>query len=147
MRGCSTRVRESTPVQGSKAIMQHKHKHKGRVTDNEFRSFVDSCLKANKSPGPDGYMNECVKTMSPRRPAASPAASPRPRRQPRRLGRVAASPVAKAASPCRRQGHVAAPPAVAKAVASQLRGVRHSANQVSLPAATTLLPDAPASQQ
>ena len=37
---------------------------KGRVTDNEFRSFVDSCLKANKSPGPDGYTNECVKTMS-----------------------------------------------------------------------------------
>ena len=37
---------------------------KGRVTDNEFRSFVDSCLKANKSRGPDGYMNECVKTMS-----------------------------------------------------------------------------------
>jgi hypothetical protein len=22
---------------------------KGKVTDNEFRSFVDSCLKANKS--------------------------------------------------------------------------------------------------
>jgi len=37
---------------------------KGKVTDNEFRSFVDSCLKANKSPGPDGYTNECVKTMS-----------------------------------------------------------------------------------
>jgi hypothetical protein len=37
---------------------------KGKVTDNEFRSFVDSCLKANKSPGPDGYANECVKTMS-----------------------------------------------------------------------------------
>jgi hypothetical protein len=37
---------------------------KGRVTDNEFRSFVDSCLKASKSPGPDGYPNECVKTMS-----------------------------------------------------------------------------------
>ena len=37
---------------------------KGRVTDNEFRSFVDSCLKANKSQGPDGYPNECVKTMS-----------------------------------------------------------------------------------
>jgi hypothetical protein len=37
---------------------------KGRVTDNEFRSFVDSCLKANKSPGPDGYANESVKTMS-----------------------------------------------------------------------------------
>jgi hypothetical protein len=37
---------------------------KGRVTDNDFRSFVDSCLKANKSPGPDGYTNECVKTMS-----------------------------------------------------------------------------------
>ena len=37
---------------------------KDRVTDNEFRSFVDSCLKANKSPGPDGYTNECVKTMS-----------------------------------------------------------------------------------
>jgi hypothetical protein len=37
---------------------------KGRVTDNEFRSFVDSCLKANKSPGPDGYTNESVKTMS-----------------------------------------------------------------------------------
>jgi hypothetical protein len=37
---------------------------KGRVTDNEYRSFVDSCLKANKSPGPDGYTNECVKTMS-----------------------------------------------------------------------------------
>jgi len=41
---------------------------KGRVTDNEFRGFVDSCLcdslKANKSPGPDGYTNECVKTMS-----------------------------------------------------------------------------------
>ena len=36
---------------------------KGRVTDNEFRSFVDSCLKANKSPGPDGYPNESVKTM------------------------------------------------------------------------------------
>jgi hypothetical protein len=31
---------------------------RGRVTDNEFRSFVDSCLKANKSPGPDGYTNE-----------------------------------------------------------------------------------------
>jgi hypothetical protein len=39
-------------------------KLKGRVTDNEFRSFVDSCLKANKSPGPDGYPNECVKTMT-----------------------------------------------------------------------------------
>ncbi len=26
---------------------------RGRVTDNEFRSFVDSCLKANKSPGPE----------------------------------------------------------------------------------------------
>ena len=37
---------------------------KDRVTDNEFRSFVDSCLKANKSPGPDGYSNESVKTMS-----------------------------------------------------------------------------------
>jgi hypothetical protein len=37
---------------------------KGKVTDNEFRSFVDSCLKANKPPGPDGYTNECVKTMS-----------------------------------------------------------------------------------
>ena len=36
---------------------------KGKVTDNEFRSFVDSCLKANKSLGPDGYTNECVKTM------------------------------------------------------------------------------------
>lgn len=29
-----------------------------------FSSFVDSCLKANKSPGPDGNPNECVKTMS-----------------------------------------------------------------------------------
>jgi hypothetical protein len=37
---------------------------KGKVTDNEFSSFVDSCLKAIKSPGPDGYSNECVKTMS-----------------------------------------------------------------------------------
>jgi hypothetical protein len=37
---------------------------KGRITDNEFSIFVDSCLKANKSPGPDGYSNECVKTMS-----------------------------------------------------------------------------------
>jgi len=37
---------------------------KGKVTDNEFRSFVDSCLKANKSPGHDGFTNECVKTMS-----------------------------------------------------------------------------------
>jgi hypothetical protein len=37
---------------------------KGKVIDNEFRSFVDSCLKGNKSPGPDGYTNECVKTMS-----------------------------------------------------------------------------------
>jgi hypothetical protein len=37
---------------------------KVRVTDNEFRSFVDRCLKANKSPGPDGYTNESVKTMS-----------------------------------------------------------------------------------
>jgi hypothetical protein len=36
---------------------------KGKVTDDEFRSFVDSCLKANKSPGPDVYANECVKTM------------------------------------------------------------------------------------
>ena len=37
---------------------------KGRITDNEFSSFVDSCLKANKSLGPDGYTNECVTTMS-----------------------------------------------------------------------------------
>jgi len=37
---------------------------KGKVTDNEFRSFVDRCLKAIKSPGPDDYTNECVKTMS-----------------------------------------------------------------------------------
>jgi hypothetical protein len=37
---------------------------RGRVTDNEFRSFVDNCLKVNKSPGPDGYSNESVKTMS-----------------------------------------------------------------------------------
>ena len=37
---------------------------KGRVTDNEFRSFVDSCLKVKKLQGPDGYTNECVKTMS-----------------------------------------------------------------------------------
>jgi hypothetical protein len=35
-----------------------------KVTDNEFSSFVDSCLKANKSPGPGGFSNECVKTMS-----------------------------------------------------------------------------------
>ena len=37
---------------------------KGRVTDNEFRSFVDSCLKVKKSPGPDGYPNESVNTKS-----------------------------------------------------------------------------------
>ncbi len=37
---------------------------KGKVTDNEFRNFVDSCLKINKSPGPDGHTNESVKTMS-----------------------------------------------------------------------------------
>ena len=37
---------------------------KGKITDNEFSSFVDSCLKAKKSPGPDGYANDCVKTMS-----------------------------------------------------------------------------------
>jgi len=41
-----------------------KARLKGNVTDNEFRSFVDSCLKTNQSPGPDGYTNECVKTMS-----------------------------------------------------------------------------------
>jgi hypothetical protein len=37
---------------------------KGKVTDNEFSSFVDRCFKANKAPGPDGFSNECVKTMS-----------------------------------------------------------------------------------
>lgn len=37
---------------------------KGNVTDNEFSNFVGSCLKASKSPGPDGYTNRCVKTLS-----------------------------------------------------------------------------------
>ena len=59
-----------TPVQGSKAgslttssyflFLQEQIKDIIII----FRSFVDSCLKANKLTGPDGYMNECVKTMS-----------------------------------------------------------------------------------
>ena len=36
----------------------------GPVTENEFQKFVDNYLKNNKSPGPDGVTNECIKTMS-----------------------------------------------------------------------------------
>ena len=37
---------------------------RGHVTRDEFQKFVDNFLKNNKSPGPDGITNECVKTMS-----------------------------------------------------------------------------------
>ena len=37
---------------------------RGPVTENEFQKFVDNYLKNNKSPGPDGVTNECIKTMS-----------------------------------------------------------------------------------
>ena len=37
---------------------------RGHVTRDEFQKFVDNFLKNNKSPGPDGVTNECVKTMS-----------------------------------------------------------------------------------
>jgi hypothetical protein len=33
---------------------------KGKVNENEFSSFVDSRLKANKSTGPDGYRDKRV---------------------------------------------------------------------------------------
>jgi len=37
---------------------------RGELTDNEFRKYVDSCLKCNKSTGPDGHSNESIRTMS-----------------------------------------------------------------------------------
>ena len=37
---------------------------RGELTDNEFKKYVDSCLKCNKSTGPDGHCNESIRTMS-----------------------------------------------------------------------------------
>ena len=37
---------------------------RGRISEDEFQKFVDNYLKNNKSPGPDGIPNECLKTMS-----------------------------------------------------------------------------------
>ena len=50
-------------LQGVKKEGMHA-RLRGELTDNEFKKYVDSCLKCNKSTGPDGHCNESIRTMS-----------------------------------------------------------------------------------